>query len=367
MAVISAEVVFIITTQHEYSNFDSAYKEVSSELIQTFYKRIDNALWVAQSVAANIKELSVGEHWPYVFIPSFDSLCEGPLHLSQASVITFSPLIEASKQGEWESFAAMSYPLTRQGGSEEVTGMDNVTYYHTNRTLSDGIYRFDNATSVDADTVRPFFVPIWQMSPSPQTNNTIDLVGILFDEASNRVRGSALDQMMKHTGSAMSSFLFQNNNLTDMAFYQSPRSNLYYPIVNDSVAPRTIVGSIDLQFKWETALQDAVEDYNETIIVVVQNSCGGNYTYQVNGVHAKYLGPGDHHDSTVGDYVVSSSSYATFASLFDEHGEVQIDIQTACNYRITVYPSTTFQDNVSLFNEMVSSPSASHFSKITFC
>jgi hypothetical protein len=187
------------------------------------------------------------------------------------------------------------------------------------------------------------------MYPLPENPSNATLVGTLFDETSNPARANAIDGMTDRNGSTISSFLFQDTNESDVAYYYTPRSNLYYPIF-DGPDGDSVTGSINLQIAWESIFRGAFLERNESIIVVIESSCGGNFSYEIEGENAYYLGAGNMYDPKVnGKFVSNSSSYATFASLFDYHGMAPVNMDTFCSYRITSYASPAFKSYVSLY------------------
>jgi hypothetical protein len=349
VAILSAECVFIIATLNESSNFQEAYEAASVSIINNFYQQMNNALWNARGITNTIGISYSDASWPNVTISNFPTLCESTLVLSQASAITFQPMIHTENRHSWEIYASLFFPLTQQKGRGNQTTDDKVDYFGTNRSWNDGIYRFDNRTAFDNDSNSSIMFPIWQMYPLPKELNQSNMVGSFFDEHSNPVRKYGIQSMMNRNGSAISSFLFQDTNTSDVAFYHAPHSNLYYPIFDGIGDDKRITGSINLQITWDAMLQGTTLDRNETMIVVIKSSCGGEFSYKVQGDRAYYYGQGQLQNVTVnGIFVSAPSSFDSFASLFDEHGVIPLDTNSSCSYRITVYASQAFKDVVCL-------------------
>jgi hypothetical protein len=345
-AVISAQCVFIVTTLHESSNYQVAFAEASAVIIERFYQQMNNSVWYARDIATAIGVSQINADWPMVTIAHFDMLCESASVLSHASTITFQPKVSEETLVSWEEYAALFYPLLANG-SDSIAASNVTDYFVANRTAKDGIYRFENGTALDADTNSSVQFPIWQIYPPPENPSNSGLVATLFDETSNFVRANAIVGMTDRNGSTISSFLFQDTNDSDVANYLTPRSNLYYPILNDPVGGE-LVGSINFQIEWETFFSGTALDNNETIVVVIENSCGGVFSYKIEGENAYYLGLGKLYDPKVdGNSVSNSSSYATFASLFEYHGLAPVDMDTFCSYRITPYATSNFKGVVS--------------------
>ena len=350
VAVLASECVFIIATLNQDSNFQEAYESASVSIIDNFYKQVNNLLWNAKGLTTTIGVTYRTSTWPNVTISMFPSLCESTMTLSHASSVSFQPMVTDENRISWETYASFAFPLTTQKGGSNLTTDETIDFFDSGRSPSDGIYQFHNGTSHNAPlkSDEGMSFPIWQMHPPPSNLSNSDLLGIFFDEFSNPVRAQAIQSMLDRQGSTMSSFLFQDTNHSDVAYHHVPRSNLYYPILDNDNNTKT-KGTVNVQIKWDAILQGAQLDHNETMLVVIDNSCGGTYTYQVQGDYASYYGPGSLQNKTVnGDKVSAPSSYDFFLSLFNDHGMIPMETNSSCSYKISVYASQEFKNVVSL-------------------
>ena len=349
VAVLASECVFIIATLNESSNFQEAYEIASAAIIDNFYARVDNLLWNAKGMATTIGVTYQTSKWPNVTINKFPALCESTIALSHASSVSFQPMVIDENRKTWETYASLFFPFTKQIGRGNVSNDETIEFFDPNRSWNDGIYNFDNRTSFDAPLESAALFPLWQRYPLPINISDSSVVGAFFDEMSNPVRATAIKSMIDRKGSTISSFLFQDTNSSDVAYHHVPRSNLYYPIFDSTNDDYDARGSINLQIKWDAILQGATLDHNETMIVVVNSSCGGTFSYKVQGNRTIYYGPGQLQNTTVnGNLVSDPSSYDVFLSLFNDHGTKQMYTNSSCSYKISVYASQEFKDVVSL-------------------
>jgi hypothetical protein len=294
-AFVSAEAVFLTATNHEIQNFQDSYEEVSQQLIRATRNRLNTMLLTTKNLVTNIGYEYKNEDWPFVFISNFNARSEVPLELTNASMISFLPKVQSDQLVEWQEYATNNFKL--ENPLWNVYDTSYVQYFASNRGVEEGVYRFENQTSqsITSNDFDDIF-PIWQMSPLPNATNYYselykNLTGIMFAENSNILRSNAIQQVMNRTGSVMTQFLFQDTNYTDMAYYEAPRTNIYYPIKSNI---SEIIGIINMQFRWETVFQQVIgEQLSQQIVIVVSNSCGGNFSYEVNGPHAAYLGQGE--------------------------------------------------------------------------
>jgi class 3 adenylate cyclase len=353
IAFISSETVFVIATIAQENNFDSDYSDAAKELIDGFYAKVENKLWTAQTLSTDLTSSAAGK-WPFVTFSDFEARCQGPRHLSAATTFMFAPLVRRSELMDWQEYAERTYPLQNStfkdsynphnGHPHEALG-DPVVYYSTDRDIEDGVYRFtDAAPSTDLGFADLSF-PIWQMAPSVGNLST-GLIGVLFNEMTNVVRAQALENMLLREGSVMSQFLFLDSDGTDFASFTAPRSTIYYPIYDSLNSDRAIVGTLDMELQWESFFEGILVDFKEPLVVVVDNTCGGVYSYEVSGLDARFIGTGDQHDDNVDGYKSKASSYASFATIFDEHGKNPISSESACNFKISVYASSSFKNDI---------------------
>jgi class 3 adenylate cyclase len=344
IAFITGEIVLVIVTIAEEKNFEDGYYKAADQLIESFYEHLDNTLWAARTLSNDIS--SSATEWPYVAFPDFDSKCEGPLHMSGASVVSLSPLVKSELRSLWENFTAT---VTSKFGSEfNISASDGsddsgISYFPTARSIDQGIYQFQDGKALTLENGSSFLFPTWQVSPALGNEET-GLVRTLFEETSNSVRRQALQDLMHRTGSILSNFFFRNTNNTDFASYTTPRSSLYYPIYEKG-DKKLVVASINMELEWKVFLENGIEPtFGNPILAIVENSCGGQFTFNVTGPLAVYGGEGDLHPSLEVDYSPRETTLEAFADIFNDHGLRPIDLESGCNFKITLHPSSEFKD-----------------------
>lgn len=343
LAFILSEVAFVISTLQNENNFRAAYSSAANELVDAFYTDIETKLWATQTLATEISSSVEDQEWPFVSIPNFQARCEAPMYLAQASSIYFSPFVDAVTLPSWETFAADTYQSTIL----QDPAINNVTlhveYLSTKRTVSEGVYYFKESTAFTVDTrTSGNIFPIWQAAPRPPVNISKGIQATLFGQ-STPVRAQALDSMVLRGGSTASTWLFNQTDLSDFAFYSVPETVITYPLRQGLSQESQVVGAISLQYQWEPVLAGAVKEIPQPLYAVIENSCGGNFTYVVEGVDASFVGQGNLVEKTELSFTLVNTSYATFARLFDRHGDVPVDPDTACNYMLMVFPTPEFE------------------------
>lgn len=88
---------------------------------------------------------------------------------------------------------------------------------------------------------------------------------------------------------------------------------------------------------WRTLFVNILPDGTYAIIVLT-NSCGQVYTYEIDGSTSRFVGVGDLHDSKYDHLTVSPGHYSSWSSKTgnSSHG---------CAYSVTIYPSRELEDS----------------------
>jgi hypothetical protein len=376
IAVIAAESVYIVTLRAQEDNFQAAYNHASDSLTASFYEKVSNKLWVAQSLATDLSISSssstaaatVQEEereetgWPFVTFYGFDKMCKGPLHLSQASTISLVPIVRQANRQDWETYAAREFEWF--GGwsdDHDVTPSESALYFPSLRNITQGIYNFADGIAYTAPLADDYVMPHWQQSPSFMGNttslSTTGLIGgTLFNAFSDGVRHAGIIAMVTRDGAIMSTFQFLDVNGTDFVNYTTPRTSMYYPLhSHDNGVKGDIVASISLELLWADFFQDILQDYpNQPMTVVVENQCNPDesYEFQVNGLESTFVSKLNASNEQllkegyffVEAYTPINSSYAAFADLFFEHGVQPVSPNgSGCNYQLHMYATPDFK------------------------
>ena len=92
---------------------------------------------------------------------------------------------------------------------------------------------------------------------------------------------------------------------------------------------------------WQVYFEDVLPDAENAqgLIAVLENNCGQQFTYTINGASASYLGPGDLHDPIYDDHVVSTGFGAFLGKNVNKSGESE------CDYNVRVYPSRALEES----------------------
>jgi hypothetical protein len=152
-------------------------------------------------------------------------------------------------------------------------------------------------------------------------------------------RTSNDNQMGPGFSSVYSSFLNQNRiGDTKREYEGEPVARMYYPIFDTFESETSkLVGMISAAIIFEMFLAGVLGPNSKGIICVFENTCGDEFSFQINGEEAAYLGPGDFHDRNY-DYIEQSYDFSVVGKTHS-YSEKTVGLNDEyCPYSMRVYP-----------------------------
>lgn len=103
-----------------------------------------------------------------------------------------------------------------------------------------------------------------------------------------------------------------------------------------------VKGVVWMNLKWDSFFTNILPEHSNGIRIVMESSCGFAATYEINGLHADFIGHGDFHDTKYDDLEIATD----FFSLGIEEEEFPSDL---CLDQLTLrlYPTDTLKDSTS--------------------
>jgi hypothetical protein len=185
------------------------------------------------------------------------------------------------------------------------------------------------------------YLPTWQhIPPIAQAVNFNILALPLMREAANRTlmegdavisRVDVFDSMRPEIASMFSALL----GSAEKEYEGEPLAHLFYPIFDTfEKETRKLVGIFSTAIYFELFFTEVLAPNSNGIICVVENTCGDEFSFQINGEEASYLGPGDLHDRSY-DYIEQSYDFSEMG-LSKAHS-IRLNNEY-CPYSMRVYP-----------------------------
>ena len=217
--------------------------------------------------------------------------------------------------------------------------------------IPESLWKISMNETVNEPYGNGLYHPMWQMTTRGEGVKN----PIMFNEMSEEVRSRALKTMLETEMPVMSETVVRKGYFFEeyTGYIGDTSSYLYYPVKDQN---GRIAGSISLDLLWSNFLVGVFPPNSDLVDVVIENSCGQNFTYSVDMELDKLvlLGEGDLHDE-IYDNMVFSTSFDDFDMIVEYSSQIQKDGKTFdyCRYRFHVFSSQRFEDNYTTNNPVV--------------
>ena len=353
-------------------------------MFESFRFQSQRRLLALEALSIAITSYGKGK-WPLVTVPDFAVRGWTARQEMGSETIGFLPLVSKSSRQEWET-----YSLSHQGWIQEARDWEklqggNVSsefrYLREYRSheiakqasnlrsknmkvnpplsilldrqllqeadfsqgISSKIYTIaSNGVPVVDEGSGPY-LPIWQTSPTPSKLTTIN-----YNLLSHPIFWKAIDTSIESKQAIFSEALnlkASSDSFTGTAedYARDPISVLYYPVFDQFSANRTVVGMLATEMVWTYFFEGVLPDSARGIICVVENACNQQFSFQINGQNARYLGAGDLHNPSF-DHMGESQTIAYLTEVKDGFSGNRIDYEH-CPFTLSIYPSALTQQD----------------------
>ena len=297
--------------------------------------------------------MALNETFPFVTLPSFESIGSSVRALTGAEMINWHARIEQEQLSQWSSYTLSNYErnlnisrsialsLTNNGGQGQESNDVNATSSNEagNENSNDGGSKSTWISSVipseyfDGD-IAPFpyipnfqeggiilapnygdgpYWPAWMVSPPIFNPGFINsdpapwalkgpITAVL--EARDLVLTDAVpvenlaNRAIKYEDhEAYHLSLVDYVNEDEKTAFLHPHFSVMVPVFEELNNPKSrLVGTFAAVFPWDRFFVDLLPEGVDGITCVLRNSCGKAWTYELSGNSAFYVGEGDHHD-----------------------------------------------------------------------
>lgn len=287
--------------------------------------------------------------WPNVTIQNFDILTSNPFEEEVGpELILFAPIVADDQKKSWQEYAVQN-----QGWIKDDLALRGYEGVEPGQ-ISDEIYAYN----YDKESAKftNFSLPLWQMGPVPKSPSIVMMD--LYTQASfrrmvddaNLVRHILLSEVVDRT------FFWDDIDLyeQDINHLNDPRSFAIQPVFKSFEDGANIMAYVFAVVPWETYFVQALPYGTEGLVVRVNDTCGSNFSYLLNGPEAEYLGEGYQPDARY-DYLSDVADFAAFTR-FDVNATESKDI-LHCVYTISVHATsgyaTSFETQKPMFLTVV--------------
>ena len=276
------------------------------------------------SVTTTSYVLDKGMTWPYVKLPHFDKRGSQVLQASDAKYMSLCPLVTEDQKEAWANWSS--------------SNLDWIPHDPTYPTplVAPVISSYNTSTGgIGGPMLQPvgdlmYHAPLWQVEPAFPSLVNLDV----FDIQQNGVRVFAVlyEDMISSRTTSLASLATAGEFDPDDE-HTWPSAFVSAPIFEDFSETSNITAFYSTTLAWHKAFVNLLPSTAKGIYLVIENSCGQDVTYRMDGPKVQYLGIGDLHErrfdrlAMISDFNITGHNDDTH-----DHG--------SCSYQLALYPST---------------------------
>ena len=370
--------VYFITKRAQEEEFNSGFQGNAQKLMDSFNQIVELKIGAITSLAISFTSYARSQNatWPFVTMNDFQQRAASARALSDCLFLELLPLITDETRADWEEYALIEKGWLDEGrdyqekldigisrrqlvGNGSYTGnnvLDFVAGKHNGTSnIANQIFLFDADFVPVVDPGPGPYFPIWESSPilteprdlvnynllyypdyAPYINHTYYTEQISIGGIDTAPRGGVTHPLLTTSFFAFITS-FTAGELVD--YLGDPMSSVYIPVFDSFDDQKKLVGVIVAVINWATYFQDILPPNTKTMTVVLENTCQGPFTYQVQGEQVEYMGQGDLHDPKFSDYVLSTSLNDTVHLKSSAGLAYKLNVDQ-CVYNLLVYPSS---------------------------
>jgi hypothetical protein len=363
-AAVCSYLIYTLANTDEVDAFEETFSEFANQVHDTVQVNAQHKLEALSALALQIQAFAITLNltWPNVTVPFFEEHVMATKSLTDANGVQLFPYVTNETRPGWEAYSVAnqgwiyeSYATQRRVYGEDLSQLpDNYTadpnfdwWQHlwgddflnkTNPDFSSGIadqifgtvHEDPEAFSPIVDETDGPYFPQWQTAPmSWYYQTTVNSNYGNFPDFLNQT------VIIRETRTAAFGMVWSDNSAPGYM------STLLYPIFDqfgNETSP--VVAFISMDIWWEDYLTGILPATAHGIYVVINNTCGDEFSFKLHGGKAEFLDEGDLHEDGFEHLTLSfvfgqplmepiTSPTYTGRPLYDDF----------CPYTFKVYPS----------------------------
>ena len=311
--------------------------------------------------------------WPFVTMNDFQQRAASAKSLSDAYFLELLPIVPHQDREAWEVYSVENKGWLSEGREyqerynlgarrqlqleegDKVTGDVVLDFTAGDSSISTQIFTFDETWTTVRSPDADFYYPIWQSSPIlPEPRDLINYDLIHYAAYGPYIAKVAETGQIAIGGLDVAAPGDITHPELDTSFFSyilsfaagklvnytgDPMSSVYLPVVDSFEDDRKTVGVLVAVINWATYFKDTLSSNSQPVIVVLENSCDGQHSYEISGEGVIYLGPGNLANPKYEHMMIGEKLDSSFVA---EETTIALTLnQDICGYFISVYPSIT--------------------------
>jgi hypothetical protein len=361
--------VYFLAANLENEVYEAQYDGSASKIITAFEEIAGQKLAAIGSLsvaATSYARSQPNTTWPFVTLNDFQQRAATIREISKSLYVSIIPVVAEEDRSAWEDYSVKNMQWlddARAYQEEEGLGFRSLQAADESQGISldfssgigDKIYTIGPNGPVADQGSGPYF-PLWQESPhlgSDMTNfnvayNPNYAAYVKKSVETGEMTMGGLDTALPgdvddpdHTTSFFALLLsFAAGKPVD--YLGDPMSSVFVPVFDSFETTNTPTALIFSVFSWTTYFEGLLPVNTPSVVVVLQNTCDGPFTYKVVGAEAEYMGQGDLHDPTF-DGMERAVDFASENHILEASLGIGVN-QAICAYSLRVYPTQDLYD-----------------------
>jgi hypothetical protein len=354
--------VYFIMDDTENDEYRAQYDESAFTVLTSFEDIAAQQLAAigSLSVAATLYARSQpNTTWPFVTLNDFQQRADDIRLLSNSLFVSIIPVISEEDRHAWEDYSHKNDGWLEESRAYTEEGLGfalQTTTLDISHGIGDKIYITGPDGPIVDHSAGPYF-PIWQDSPHFGRDMTPNFNLGHYSEYAPYIKKSletgdmtlgGLDTATPgdiHDPDRTTSFFARllSVEADEVVEYPGdPLSSLFIPIFESFDTTRKATALVYSVFRWATYFEGLLPEGTPGVVVVLENTCDGPFTYKVVGEQAEYKGQGDLHDPAF-DHMVRSVTFGREDDILEASLGIGVN-QDVCAYSLHVYPSQELYD-----------------------
>ncbi|CAB9525101.1 Receptor-type guanylate cyclase gcy [Seminavis robusta] len=285
---------------------------------------------------------SSGSAWPLVTMPFFDIHGDDTRVITHVTYFSVCPIVMEPEKSAWEEYALNNqwWLVGNQTHAHTEQEMQNLSAaVAAENSIPEYIYRVEDRKPTATNVGPGPYTPRWQMSPTPN-----DPVPVNFDVVSSKGSMEFFEFMIANEKPVLSGVITEDFTNTAMLHREAdiidmaPKSFMFYPIFESFDQDAAVVGMFEIYLDWQLFLADLLPEGDTGLFYVLNCSCSGMFTYELNGGKVHYVGKGNLHDI----FYTHLGQEVQVTTRWDSH-----NVTTPCSFSLLVYPSSEMRGSFS--------------------
>ncbi|CAJ1951424.1 unnamed protein product [Cylindrotheca closterium] len=337
--------VYLNGRNDQQDSFEKEFAGLADKLVISFESVVKQRFGAIDMFFSGLTAYSNQTAWPLVTPPDYTRRASELHAMAGLSLSLLLPRIEANRRTEWEAYSNANQGHLREGlaymQGVDAAEIDVTPIFPVIMDLE------SNPGSYVPESGPGPYYPIWMMHP-PSNPSGIN-VNIHRNSENTEIMDFAVANKRPAFGLS-EDYLDPTRPRDDRynSFSNTPNWNYQddafaiaqFPVFDKLAGDRSVVAIFYTIIYWRTYFDGLLPKGSNGIHVILENTCGQQYTYIVDGLEAQFEGHGDLHSPEY-DYLRRE----TKIDLILDRDQTFVDEDPTCHYSIRVYPSDTFRDS----------------------